>query len=126
MITLPLPPTNNVYYRRGKSFSGQSVTYLSEAGKEYKSTVLAYCMLNKLRNPTHSDFEMSIIIHPRLTKKGVASAIIGDLDAYFKALLDALQGCIYHNDKQVKRISAEYGDPMAGGGITVMIGEYLR
>lgn len=124
-FTLPLPPTNNVYYRRGKTRSGQSVTYLSEAGKQYKATVGKYCLINKANKPKLDDFKLSLVIHPKLTKKNVASLVIGDIDAYFKGVLDALQGFVYYDDGQVKKISAEYGEPLNGGAVTVIIEEYL-
>ncbi|HFC3072255.1 TPA: RusA family crossover junction endodeoxyribonuclease, partial [Neisseria gonorrhoeae] len=38
--------------------------------------------------------------------------------------LDALQGVAYHNDRQVRRIAADYADePVAGGGLAVEVGE---
>ncbi len=35
--------------------------------------------------------------------------------------LDALQGVAYLNDKQVRKITAEYGDPLPDGGLTVTV-----
>ncbi|HFA3762180.1 TPA: RusA family crossover junction endodeoxyribonuclease, partial [Neisseria gonorrhoeae] len=41
-----------------------------------------------------------------------------------KVALDALQGIAYHNDRQVRRIVAEYADePKQGGGLAVEIEE---
>ncbi|EMS1813588.1 RusA family crossover junction endodeoxyribonuclease, partial [Neisseria gonorrhoeae] len=47
-----------------------------------------------------------------------------DLDNALKVALDALQGVAYHNDRQVRRIAADYaGEPVAGGGLAVEVGE---
>ncbi|WP_215226940.1 RusA family crossover junction endodeoxyribonuclease, partial [Neisseria gonorrhoeae] len=45
-------------------------------------------------------------------------------DNALKVTLDALQGVAYHNDRQVRRIAADYADePVAGGGLAVEVGE---
>ncbi|EPI5870320.1 RusA family crossover junction endodeoxyribonuclease, partial [Neisseria gonorrhoeae] len=47
-----------------------------------------------------------------------------DLDNALKVALDALQGVAYHNDRQVRRIAADYADePVTGGGLAVEVGE---
>lgn len=64
---------------------------------------------------------VSITLHPKLTISGVASAVVLDLDNCLKVVLDALQGVAYANDKQVRRIVAEYGEPIKDGGISVWV-----
>ncbi|WP_321160168.1 RusA family crossover junction endodeoxyribonuclease, partial [Neisseria gonorrhoeae] len=45
-------------------------------------------------------------------------------DNALKVALDALQGVAYHNDRQVRRIAADYaGEPVAGGGLAGEGGE---
>jgi crossover junction endodeoxyribonuclease RusA len=44
-----------------------------------------------------------------------------DLDNCLKVTLDALQGVAYDNDAQIKRIVAEYGNPVINGGVTVEV-----
>ncbi len=53
-----------------------------------------------------------------------ASAVLIDLDNAIKVTLDALtaSGLVWVDDRQVKRISAEYGSPCEGGGLTVWLG----
>ncbi len=61
---------------------------------------------------------------PKANKDGGASKTVIDLDNALKVTLDALQGIAYANDKQVRRIAAEYaGEPEQGGGLTVEIEE---
>lgn len=64
---------------------------------------------------------VSITLHPKLTISGAASAVVLDLDNCLKVVLDALQGVAYANDKQVRRIVAEYGEPIKDGGISVWV-----
>jgi len=58
---------------------------------------------------------------PKMTQKGKASGTCIDLDNALKVALDSLQGIIYENDKQIKKIIAEYGEPVEGGGLTVTV-----
>ncbi|GFL08468.1 hypothetical protein TUM15749_20550 [Neisseria gonorrhoeae] len=61
---------------------------------------------------------------PKANKDGSASKTVIDLDNALKVALDALQGVAYHNDRQVRRIAADYADePVAGGGLAVEVGE---
>ncbi|WP_404562177.1 RusA family crossover junction endodeoxyribonuclease, partial [Neisseria gonorrhoeae] len=53
-----------------------------------------------------------------------ANKTVIDLDNALKVALDALQGVAYHNDRQVRRIAADYADePKQGGGLAVEIEE---
>ncbi|EMS3987323.1 TPA: RusA family crossover junction endodeoxyribonuclease, partial [Neisseria gonorrhoeae] len=61
---------------------------------------------------------------PKANKDGGANKTVIDLDNALKVALDALQGVAYHNDRQVRRIAADYADePVAGGGLAVEVGE---
>jgi Holliday junction resolvase RusA-like endonuclease len=51
-----------------------------------------------------------------------ASEVVLDLDNALKVTLDALTGVAWDDDSQVRRISAEYGPPCEGGGLSVWIG----
>ena len=44
-----------------------------------------------------------------------------DLDNCLKVAIDALQGIGYLNDKQVKRITLEYGTAVPDGGLTITL-----
>jgi crossover junction endodeoxyribonuclease RusA len=64
-----------------------------------------------------------VTLQPKLTVKGEASKTVMDLDNALKVTLDALQGIAYENDKQIRKISAEYGVPRVGGGLIVQVVE---
>jgi crossover junction endodeoxyribonuclease RusA len=71
--------------------------------------------------PIEGPVRLKVILHPKLTISGAASAVVLDLDNCLKVAQDALQGIAYANDKQVRSIRADYGDPVDGGGVTVRV-----
>ena len=70
-------------------------------------------------NATDKNVKLSIKLLPKLTRAGIASKVCLDLDNCLKVALDALQGCLYDNDNQVKRILLEYGEPIENGGLSI-------
>jgi len=115
MIQLPMPPSNNRYYRH---FRGRTV--LAHEGKVFKDAVAWLCQAAGMR-PLLGDVELYVIMHPRLTTKGAASKIRLDLDGCLKATCDALNGVLYADDKQITRLIAEIGDPLKDGGLSVQV-----
>lgn len=74
--------------------------------------------------PSEGSVAVRLRLIPKANKDGSASKTVIDLDNALKVALDALQGIAYHNDRQVRRIVAEYGsEPAAGGGLAVEIKE---
>lgn len=67
------------------------------------------------------DVEVHYRLHPKLNKDGSASKTRLDVDAPAKALLDALNGVAYLDDKQVVRLVGEIGHPVAGGALSVRV-----
>lgn len=61
------------------------------------------------------------VLHPRKNKNGTASKTRLDVDAPAKALLDALSGVCYRDDKQVMRITGSVGEPVINGGLSVRV-----
>lgn len=115
-LDLPYPVSTNIYWR-----TYRNIQTISKAGLNFKKYAKAvYC---KLR-PTNNFYKIDIIIHPKLTKKNVEYKKLIDLDNGFKCVLDSLIGIIYHDDKQVKSLSACYGEPIKAGGCTVFIEEF--
>lgn len=112
-LRLGYPVSNNRYWRRYGSR-----TVLSNEGRAYKAHV-KYQADKEQVMPSEGDIALLVVLHPKLTKKGVASKVAIDLDNCFKAVLDALQGVFYHDDNQVRFITAFYGKPIKGGGLTV-------
>lgn len=93
---------------------------LSSEARAYKKQVIwAFDALGII--PTTKDVALTVILHPKLTKTGKASRTLIDLDNALKVVFDALQGVLYVNDKQVKKLTAEVGEPVDGGGLSVGI-----
>ena len=88
---------------------------VSAEAKEYKLAV--YEIVGN--NVTDKNVQLTVRLLPKLTKKGLASKQCLDLDNCLKVALDALQGCLYDNDNQVKRILLEYGEPVENGGLSI-------
>lgn len=59
-----------------------------------------------------------------MNKNGSDSKVLIDLDNCTKCVLDSLINVVYFDDKQVKRITLEYGLPTLGGGTTVIVSEF--
>ncbi|EMT1277178.1 TPA: RusA family crossover junction endodeoxyribonuclease, partial [Neisseria gonorrhoeae] len=74
--------------------------------------------------PSEGAVAVYVRLIPKANKDGGANKTVIDLDNALKVALDALQGVAYHNDRQVRRIAADYaGEPVAGGGLAVEVGE---
>lgn len=113
-LILPYPVSVNRYYR----CSGRSI-HRSKDANDYRDAVqwLAKCEQIKSHD---GDFALILVLHPRSNKNGSASGTVIDLDNALKVTLDALEGVIYNNDKQIKEINIKYGDPVTGGALTVI------
>lgn len=115
MIILPMPPSNNRYYRH---FRGMTV--LSKEGAAFKKEAAWRCTSAGMR-PINGDVELHAILHPRKNKDGTASKVRVDLDAILKATCDALNGVGYQDDKQITKLVAEVGIPVVGGAVSVQV-----
>lgn len=113
-LILPYPVSVNRYYRR----SGHEI-HRSKEANEYRKAVQWIAKGESIK-PHDGDWAMTVIVHPRTTVNGEASKIVVDLDNAQKVAFDALQGVVYHDDKQIKRMVAYYGEPVIGGALTVI------
>jgi crossover junction endodeoxyribonuclease RusA len=112
-VTLPYPPSTNRYLRhtaRGTYRTAEANHY-----REYAKWAALAAGVKILSG----DVSLVVVLHPKLTEKGVASKTVIDLDNCLKVAIDALQGVAFANDRQVKEISASYGAAMKDGGLTV-------
>ena len=116
-VTLAYPPSTNRLTRMAN-------------GIAYKpSEVKAWCKEAAWRlqaagaKPLVGDVAVAVALHPKATKKGVAYARRIDLDNAIKAALDACQGVVFDNDRQVVRLHAVVSFPLNKGGLTVMAWE---
>ena len=120
MITLELPyPTS--MNRIWRVYKGRQVQ--SKEATRYKNEV-KYIASKYKHNLFFEDVSLIIELQPRMTIRGAASKTVIDLDNCLKATLDALQGIIYQNDNQVKRIYIYYGEPVINGALLVTIEKY--
>lgn len=116
VLELPYPVTVNHYWRTNYI---DKRTYISERGLKFKRSVVAnYGYLCK---PVAGNVALEIVIKPMLTKKGIQSKALIDLDNGCKCILDSLIGIAYVDDKQVKEITLKYGEAIQGGGASVTV-----
>lgn len=96
LLTLPLPPSVNSYWRSVPVRASRAAKVLiSEEGRRFK----ARCRLvaqAQCRKPIDGPVELIATVYFRDRRR--------DLDNVLKPLLDALQGVVYINDSQVCRI----------------------
>ena len=96
MLTLPIPPSANKYWRTWK---GRFL--VSEEARVYKSAVK---ILARGYDPISGN--VSLVVHVFRPRR------IGDLDNYLKVLMDSLRGVLYEDDSQVVVIYAtRHEDP---------------
>ena len=108
-LELPYPPSVNHYYRR----VGQR-TLISRQGRRYREHVAALVAAAGLR-PVAGRVELRLEFYPPDRRRR-------DLDNVLKALWDALEkGGAYHDDSQVKKVTAEMLSPTPGGRAIVRI-----
>lgn len=119
MLSLPYPVSANRYWR--KTRTGR--TYISADAMAYRQSVAMACKQSKVTQIV-GKASLTMCLNPKMTQKGVASKALIDLDNALKVTLDALIGHAYSDDKQVKRIVIEYGEPVVNGGLSVVIDDY--
>lgn len=113
VLRLAYPVSANRYW---KTFQNHQV--VSREARQYRAHV-KYQAGKEQVMPSEGEVALLVLLHPKLTKKGVASEVVIDLDNCLKVVVDALQGVFYRDDKQVKFITALYGAPVVNGGLTV-------
>ena len=116
-LVLPYPISANKYWRSFKhSRTGKVVHTLSREAKSYKTEVGWLAKKAGFHKPTEKPIELKVLLIPK-------NKIVMDLSNCLKVTEDALQGIVYENDKQVKRIFMEYGQPDGNGALIVCISE---
>lgn len=125
MLLLPYPISTNRYWR---NFRGRMVR--SSAAIEYKDLVTALAT-ESLMAMHLVPVSVRMVLHPerpadweKRSRKDPMWALKVrriDIDNAQKVALDALQGVVFENDRQVTSLSIELGDPIPGGGLSVTI-----
>ena len=112
-LELPLPPTNNTYYR---NFRGRMV--LGQKGRDYKKYVQEYVAMHNLPKLGADRLAASITVFPADKRRW-------DLDGRLKGLLDSLQDAgVFEDDEQFDRIIIQRGAIKPNGGCTITIYAY--
>ncbi|EPI4129176.1 RusA family crossover junction endodeoxyribonuclease, partial [Neisseria gonorrhoeae] len=107
-LILPYPVSANRYWRIWRNRAVRS----AEAAA-YKSVVRRIAQ-EAGAMPSEGAVAVYVRLIPKANKDGGANKTVIDLDNALKVALDALQGVAYHNDRQVRRIAADYaGEPVA-------------
>ncbi len=99
-IVLPFPPSSNRYWR---SFRGRVVK--SQEARDYQRAVI--CLAT---GDAHSGFPTLLTGAVGLELNFYRPQRRGDLDNRLKVLVDALQGILYSDDKQVSELHAYLHD----------------
>ena len=107
ILTLPFPPSVNTYYRRGAHS-----TYMSKAGREYKTKVADYLSETNTPKLGTARIYMEIVLWPPTKRKW-------DLDNRLKSLIDSISGPsvgIFNDDEQIDHINVYRGSGTRSGG----------
>lgn len=115
ILNLDYPVSANRYWR---SFNGRMVR--SGEANDYQRHVRLVAQANGA-TLIDGPVKVWVTLMPKLNADGSTSKVCIDLDNCLKVALDALQGIVFGNDNQIKRIVATYGDAVAHGGMRVAI-----
>lgn len=121
-ITLPYPPSVNSYWQhrvikprgKGRAFAQ---FYISEHGQAFRKNVIAAVLKQQAAKRLTCPVAVKIELLPpdRRTR---------DIDNPLKAIFDSLTHAgVWVDDKQVKRLSMEWGPVQTNGGMVVSIEE---
>lgn len=113
-LTLPYPPSANRYWRTVvNSKTMRAMTFVSAEAKAFKEEVA----LTAKRNGQMFTGDLEVVL--RIFRK-IRS---GDLDNRIKICLDAMQGTVYKNDSQIKKIEAELFDDRLNPRVEIEVRE---
>jgi crossover junction endodeoxyribonuclease RusA len=125
MMMLPYPISTNRYWR---NFGGRTVR--SSEAVAYKDEV-GFIALSSEVKMLDGPVQVDMVLHPpapkdweKRQKKNLLWALDVrriDLDNAQKVALDALQGFMYADDRQITSLSIRLGQPLVGGGLGVVV-----
>lgn len=114
-VLMPWPVSTNRYWRNFRGItvkSKEATAYCTECAWLYRAAG---------GRPLAGPVEFSLVLHPKLTRRGEASKIRLDLDNALKVVIDSLNRVAYEDDNQIEKITAQLGNPVEGGGVTVEV-----
>ena len=110
-LSLPWPPTVNLYWRRAGK-----VIHISSDGRAYRKLVGQVCLIGR-RPPMLGRLDVEILACPPDRRAR-------DLDNLLKSLLDALEHAgIYESDSQIDDLRIRRGPVTDGGRVSVQVRE---
>ena len=114
-VTLAYPPSTNRLVRMANG-----IAYTPKAVKDWTRDAGLRLRAAGARL-MQGAVTVQVLLHPKATKAGVPFRRRIDLDNAIKATLDACQGIVFADDRQVVCLSAILGHAKPGGGLTVTI-----
>ena len=118
-LTLPVPPSANHY----KGFSRSTGWYRTKQADNYRAMVARLCRVAKVKPIDKGAVCVTLVIFRGLDRNGKMQR--GDLDNYQKVLFDALQGFVFRNDSQVRRMLCELRDDRQNPRVELVALPYL-
>lgn len=109
IYALPYPPSVNAIWRN-IAVKGRARTVLSKEGREYRETVR-----RGLAEATPIGGPVSVELRVYRPRR------IGDLDNTAKAVLDAVKGCLFHDDSQVVALHMHRFDDKENPRVEVLV-----
>jgi crossover junction endodeoxyribonuclease RusA len=133
-LVLPYPVSANRYWAT-TARGGRAITYVTKEATAYRSEVGWIAKQAGCRVTTHPIEIVSVTLVPpavRLRRDKfmamveVKNSVALNLDNCLKVTLDALNGVVYEDDRQIRRLSnVEYGKPDGHGALIVEIREFV-
>jgi len=111
-LIVPMPPSANRYWRH---VGGR--VYVSKEARDYRDLV-GWIGASAGVESHDGDVRVSVIVRRKHKR--------GDIDNYLKVLFDALQGVVYVNDKQIKKVEVEIIEGAEEGEILVWVEDLVR
>ncbi|EKS7794123.1 RusA family crossover junction endodeoxyribonuclease [Edwardsiella piscicida] len=120
-LYLPFPPSVNTYWRAPSRGPLAGRHLVSARGRAFHIECRAR-VLEQLRRypvPMAGDLSVHVVLYP-------PTRASRDLDNFFKAPLDSMTKIgIWHDDSQIKRLTAEFGEVVKGGCVEITVQQIL-
>ena len=130
-LVLPYPISANEFKQpfvpKG---SRRAYMYVTKEAKAWKEEAGLIAKVGGFREPTAKPVALRIVLLHRSVvqdgkNKGHRNGHVFDLDNVLKVSIDGLNGIVFVDDRQVKRIVAEYGVETPRGALVVEVEEFV-
>lgn len=117
-ITLQYPISVNRYW----TIAGRRVTPTAD-GRAWKAAAraLAFSQGAQHQLVRSGPVAAEIVLLPRKNKDGAAAGVRPDIDNCLKVALDAMQGVLFTNDRQIVELHARVGSAVQDGALMVRV-----